>query len=73
MAVDVKMVIEINETGYQKKNVVWTNPNRAYDKMEGFNYFKPNKGWSSGPTALWLASGHGYNKIYNRRTSFFRG
>ncbi len=64
VAVDVKMVIEINETGYQKKNIVWTNPNRAYDAMEGFNYFKPNKGWSSGPTALWLASGHEYNKIY---------
>ena len=64
VAVDVKMVLEINKTGYQKKNEVWTNPNRAYDRMQGFNFFSPSKGWSSGPTALWLASQHGYEKIY---------
>ena len=64
VAVDVKMVLEINKSGYQKKNQVWTNPNRAYDRMQGLNFFQPSKGWSSGPTALWLASQHGYEKIY---------
>ena len=64
IAVDVKMVLEINKSGYQKKNQVWTNPNRAYDRMQGLNFFQPSKGWSSGPTALWLASQHGYEKIY---------
>jgi hypothetical protein len=64
VAVDVKMILEINKSGYQKKNVVWTNPNKAYSRMQGFNYFQPSKGWSSGPTALWLASQHGYETIY---------
>ena len=64
IAVDTKMVVEINSSGYQKHNQVWTNPNKLYDRMEGFNLFKPSKGWSSGPTALWLASQHGHKTIY---------
>jgi len=65
VAVDVKMILEIDNKKYQKKNPnVWTNPNKAYRKLEGFNFFKPSKGWSSGPTALWLASQHGYKTIY---------
>ena len=32
--------------------------------MTGLNYFNPSKGWSSGPTALWLASEHDNNEIY---------
>jgi len=64
VAVDTKMILEINKSGYQRKNEVWTNPNKAYQKMQGFNYFQPSKGWSSGPTALWLASQHGYETIY---------
>lgn len=65
VAVDVKMVLELNKAGYQRKNRnVWTNPNRSYSKFSGFNFFNPSKGWSSGPTALWLAAQHGYEKIY---------
>jgi len=64
IAVDTKMIIEINNSGYQKNNQVWTNPNKAYRSMTGFNFFQPSKGWSSGPTALWLASQHGYKTIY---------
>lgn len=64
IAVDTKMILEINKSGYQKNHEVWTNPNKAYQKMQGFNYFQPSKGWSSGPTALWLASQHGYKTIY---------
>ena len=64
IAVDAKMIVEINETGYQNKNQVWTNYNKAYAKMENFNYFQPSKGWSSGPTALWLASEHKHKRIY---------
>ena len=64
IAVDVKMVLEINDSGYQRENIVWTNPNRAYEALSGFNFFNPNKGWSSGPTALWLAAEHGYDRIY---------
>lgn len=64
VAVDTKMVLEINKSGYQKNHEVWTNPNKAYHRMQGFNFFQPSKGWSSGPTALWLASQHGYKTIY---------
>lgn len=64
IAVDVKMILEINKAGYQNKNIVWTNPNRAYERMRNFNYFQPSKGWSSGPTALWLASQHKWQQIY---------
>ena len=64
VAVDTKMIVEINKAGYQRKNTVWTNPNKIFARMEGFNFFQPSKGWSSGPTALWLASQHGYNTVY---------
>lgn len=64
VAVDTKMILEINKAGYQHGHQVWTNPNRAYNNMNGFNFFKPSKGWSSGPTALWLASTHAAPTIY---------
>jgi len=64
IAVDTKMILEINKSGYQNANTVWTNPNKAYQNMKGFNFFQPSKGWSSGPTALWLAAQHGYEHIY---------
>lgn len=64
VAVDVKMIVEINKSKYQHKIPVWTNKNRAYEDFEGFNYFKKSKGWSSGPTALWLASQENYEKIF---------
>ena len=47
IAVDVKMIIEIADSGYQKNNIVWTNPNRAYQGIPNLNFFNPNKGWSS--------------------------
>lgn len=64
VAVDVKMILEINKAGYQHRNQVWTNPNKSYQKMQNLNYFSPSKGWSSGPTALWLASEHSYKTIF---------
>jgi hypothetical protein len=64
VAVDTKMIIEINKAGYQKNHEVWTNPNKAFTKFTGFSYFSPSKGWSSGPTALHLASEHKNNEIY---------
>jgi hypothetical protein len=64
VAVDVKMVIEINKAGYQHEHEVWTNPNKSYHEMKDFNFFNPSKGWSSGPTALWLASQHDNDRIF---------
>lgn len=64
VAVDVKMVLEIGKAGYQHRNAVWTNPNKSYVNINNLNYFSPSKGWSSGPTALWLAAQHKYKTIY---------
>jgi hypothetical protein len=65
IAVDVKMILEITKKEYQLKNKnVWTNQNKAYRGIEGLNFFRPSKGWSSGPTALHMASQHNYNKIF---------
>ena len=64
VAVDTKMILEINKSGYQHDNNVWTNRNRAFDKMNNFNFFQSSKGWSSGPTALHLASEHKNDEIY---------
>ena len=64
VAVDSKMVVELNRENYQNKCSVWTNPNKLYENFSGFNFFKQSKGWSSGPTALWMASEHGHNSIY---------
>lgn len=64
VAVDVKMILEITKAGYQNNNSVWTNPNKSFSKISNLNYFNPSKGWSSGPTALYLACQHGYEKIY---------
>ena len=64
VAVDVKMILEINKAGYQHHHEVWTNPNKSYQNIKNLNLFQPSKGWSSGPTALWLASQHKYNKVF---------
>ena len=64
IAVDAKMVFEICKAGYQQKHEVWTNPNQAYSKLARLNFFHPNRGWSSGPTALNMASEHGHETIY---------
>jgi len=64
VAVDVKMILEINKSMYQHKNQVWTNYNKSYEGLQHFNYFQPGKGWSSGPTALWLSAQHRHKKIY---------
>lgn len=64
IAVDPKMIFEIEESKYQIKNEVWTNPNAKYKKFVGFRYFVPSLGWSSGPTALHLAAKHRPKEIY---------
>ena len=64
VAVDPRMVHEICKTGYQIKNKLWTNYQKAYNKYENINYFDPMRGWSSGPSALWLATLQGHTEIY---------
>jgi hypothetical protein len=64
IAVDVKMVNEIIDSGYHKKHQVWTNPNKGIKSKQSINFFSPHKGWSSGPTALWFAASQGHAVIY---------
>ena len=65
IAVDVKMILEITHHRWQLDNEVWTNPNRQFNSIPNLKLFNPSKGWSSGPTALWMASHtHGYDTIY---------
>lgn len=64
IAVDVKMINEIIESGYAKDHEVWTNPNKGIKTKNFINFFNPHKGWSSGPTALHLAATRNYKIIY---------
>jgi hypothetical protein len=64
IAVDTKMIKEITNTDYHKHHAVWTNPNRYTRNIPGLNLFDPNLGWSSGPSALNLASIHGNKTVY---------
>lgn len=64
IAVDTKMVNEIIASGYHKDHQVWTNPNKGITSKSNVNFFSPHKGWSSGPTALWMASQQNYKEIY---------
>lgn len=64
IAVDVKMVNEIIASGYHHSHKVWTNPNKGVTSKHNINFFNPHKGWSSGPTALWLASTQNHKEIY---------
>ncbi len=64
IAVDVKMVLELVENNVLEQVPVYTNFNNRFKDIPKLNVFQPSKGWSSGPTALWLASTHGYDEIY---------
>jgi len=64
VAVDVKMANEIIESGYHKNHTVWTNPNKGIIDTPYINFFDTHKGWSSGPTALWLAAKFGHKEIF---------
>lgn len=61
------MVQEIVDSGYHDDHNVWTNVTtvgRNTIPRKNLNILDPYKGWSSGPTALWLASIHDYDQIF---------
>jgi hypothetical protein len=64
VAVDAKMIFEIAKSGWQKQHKVYTNHNKTFREIEGLKILNPSKGWSSGPTALDLATEHGNEIIY---------
>lgn len=64
VAVDVKMVLELVQNNVLDTTQVYTNFNNRFKDIAKLHVFQPSKGWSSGPTALWLASTHVYDEIY---------
>lgn len=64
VAVDPKMIFELQESKYQLHYNVWTNLSKNHQYDDGFNYFTPTIRWSSGPCALHLASTHKPDYIY---------
>ena len=64
IAVDAKMIDELLEHGVHKQLKIWTNPNKKFEDIKELNVFNPSLGWSSGPTALNLASTLGHTEIY---------
>lgn len=73
IAVDAKMIVELTDQGIQNKTEVWTNPNKKYHTLKGLHYFNPSKGWSSGPTALWLASVNIMNTFEDQKEIYILG
>lgn len=64
VAVDAKMVLEIAKTNWQLTHNVYTNHNKNFKDIPKLNILNPSKGWSSGPTALDLATEHGHENIF---------
>lgn len=64
VAVDEKMLQEISNSQYHQTHEVWTHDKSKYYKFTGVNFIKPSLGWSSGPTALYLASKHAPTDVY---------
>jgi hypothetical protein len=58
------MIMEITDKGFHLENNVWSNANKLTNKTPNINIMNPNKGWSSGPTAMLLASQHKHDLIY---------
>lgn len=64
ICVDTKMIIELSEKEYQLHHNVWSNKNKLTERTPKINLMNPNKGWSSGPTAMLLASQHNHKEIF---------
>jgi hypothetical protein len=64
VCVDTKMIIEVSDAKYNQQYSVWSNPNKLTNNTPNINIMNPNKGWSSGPTAMLLASQHNHKEVY---------
>lgn len=58
------MIKEIVSANYHLTNNVWTNINSYTSTIEGLQLLNPSLGWSSGPTALHIASIENPKTIY---------
>lgn len=64
VSVDTRMVNEIVRNKIHQRIPVWTNYSAKYEQYPEVNMIRPSKGWSSGPTALWLAATQKPLEIY---------
>jgi len=64
VSVDARMVNEVVRNKVHKQIPVWTNYSVKYEQYPELNMIRPTKGWSSGPTALWLAATQQPKEIY---------
>lgn len=64
IAVDQKMLDELCANRVYEQVNIYTNNCQNQECKQYLNILNPSKGWSSGPTALWLASTHGYEEIF---------
>ena len=62
VGVDIQMMNEVGDARYSDCEV-WTYP-RTQIKHTYFKRFEQDKGWSSGPTATFLALQKGFKEIY---------
>ena len=64
VAVDTKMVEELEENKVQDIVTVYTYKQNKIKNLSGFKYITPNLGWSSGSTAIYLATKDAPKEIY---------
>lgn len=64
VSVDPPMVQEIIDNKAHLSTKFYTREHKRFRNIEGVNFMPKHLGWSSGPTALWLAS-------YNRASTVF--
>jgi len=64
IAVDHKMLQEICKSNFHLTTPVWTYNLTYKHNFKQLNFFEEPLGWSSGPSALYLAQTHKPNEIY---------
>ena len=64
ISVDPNMIKEINDSEYNKNHNVWIRHTTGLDFVTNVQYLDEFRRWSSGPSALLLACGHGHGVIY---------
>jgi hypothetical protein len=64
VAVDPPMVQEIIDNKAHLSTQFYTREHNRFRGIDGVNFIQKSLGWSSGPTALWLASFNKENNIF---------
>jgi hypothetical protein len=64
VAVDVSMIAELDKFKIQHAIPVYTYKQNKIKNLQGFKHVTPNLGWSSGSTAIYLATKDAPKEIY---------